>query len=328
MVAAFYYDGRRARRNPVTLSLHKGLLRIDGEGIHAAVPWQEVRLDEPLQGVPRLIQLPGGASCEVPDHAAFARILSAAGIGETTLVRIQRRWTWAIASLAFVIAGAAATYQWGLPALARTLAPHVPTALVRSMSETLLAQLDRRLLKKSRLPDTRQEEIRRQVDAALAAPGMPKWRIHFRSAPQIGPNALALPGGDIVLLDQLVNVLDAAEITAVVAHEIGHLAHHHGIRHLIQETALSMVLLAWFGDVSSAAVGVSSRLLQSGYSRDAEREADAFAVRQLLRCCRTAEPMVTALRKIDESVRPGGSNAFSSHPETTQRIAAIRKLAQ
>ncbi|MFC5300241.1 M48 family metallopeptidase [Azospira restricta] len=329
MLAATYYDGSSTRRHPVGLEVRDGHLLIDGNGVQRRIPVGEVDFGEAVEGAPRSISLPGGGCCEVHDNAALSHLLATAGIGESLVVRIQRRWHWALGAFIVVVASAAAAYLWGLPALAQQLAPHVPPLVARTLSDAALAQLDRGVLRPSRLPPARQEEIRRQAAALLTPQQTPPWRLHFRQAPRLGPNALALPGGDIIILDQLVELLgDERQIQAVVAHEVGHLAHHHAMRRLIQDATLSLVLAAWFGDVSSAAVATSGKLLQSGYSREAEIEADAYAASRMALRYGTVEPIVEVLKKLDKHAPAPGNSLFASHPDAATRIAAVRRLQQ
>lgn len=326
MTAASYYDGRSARRHTVRLSVTEGMLCIDGETMRQRVPLAQVGFGEPMGRGPRIIELPDGARCEVVDHDDLARLMADAGRRDSLIVRLQAHWRWTAAAFAVVVISAVSAYLWGLPALAGALAPHVPAKLTKAISNSVFTQLDQQLFRPSTLPPERQAALRRQAATALAEAGLPAWRIHFRASPQLGANALALPAGDIVILDKLVGFLDERELIAVVAHEIGHLAHHHAMQQFIQGTLVSLVMAAWFGDVSSAAVVLSGQLLQSGYSRDAEREADRFAARQLQRCCQGSAPLIGALEKLAKHEGDGGASWFGSHPETQARIAAIRRL--
>lgn len=326
MLEAFYYDGTSARRHRVRIGIREGLLMVEGDSVSLAEPLGQVDFGESLAGAPRCIEMPGGGRCEVPDQAAMAALLASAGIRETLVGRIQGHWRWAVLSLAIVVATGLAGYFLVLPEVARRLAPHVPAAAVRDLSDRALQQLDGGSLWPSRLPQPRQDEIRQRAAALLGGLGFPTWRLHFRSAPRLGPNALTLPGGDIVLLDELVARLqDDRQIDAVIAHEVGHLVHHHAMRQLIQDAALSVALAAWFGDVSSAAAGITGLLLKSSYSRSAEQEADAFAARQLLRCCNTSEPLVEVLLRLEDR-RSKGFDLLHSHPDERDRILAIRQL--
>lgn len=332
-VAGTYYDGRSARRHSVTIAVDAGTLHVCGDGIDRRIALADVDFGEALGKGPRCIELPSDARCEVADHAGFERLRAAACRGDRLVERLQRRWRWAAAALAIVVAGATAGYLWGLPALAKALAPHVPPAFTARLSASVLAQLDEKLLRPSQLPAARQDELRRLAESRLRRPGMPPWRIHFRHSPQLGANALALPGGDIIVLDELIErMADDARVVAVIAHEIGHLAHHHSMRQLIQGTVVSLALAAWFGDVSSLAVVLTGQILQSGYSREAEREADRYAAGLLQECCGSVTALVEALEALaalDKRAANGRGeerSLFDSHPDTAARIDAVRAL--
>lgn len=328
MTSAFYYDGQSARRHAVTLTAVNGYLHVRGTGVDVTVPLTQVDIGEPLGRGPRILALPAGARCEVSDLSALPQLLASAGHDDGVIVRLQARWRWAIASLALVVGAAVAGYLWGLPAAARAIAPHVPATLTKQLSDSVLAQLDRQLLQPSALAAERQAQLRDKAEASLRQAGLPPWRLHFRASTQLGPNAFALPAGDIVILDKLARLLDEQELVAVIAHEIGHVAHHHSMQQFIQGTAVSLLMTAWFGDVSSAAVVFSGQLLQAGYSRDAEREADRFAARQLDRCCGSRDGLTGSLEKLARHAGGDGPSWFGSHPDTQARIAAIRALPQ
>ena len=71
---------------------------------------------------------------------------------------------------------------------------------------------------------------------------MPAHRIEFRKS-RIGPNAFALPGGSIVITDELVALVDgdAAVVTGVLGHELGHVRHRDGMRMLLQASAVGVL---------------------------------------------------------------------------------------
>jgi Zn-dependent protease with chaperone function len=324
MIAGTYFDGKNAAGHSVRLAIEGERLTLGGSGLALDLPLGEVDFGEPLANAPRCIELSGGARCEVADSAAVDRMLAAAGIKESRVVRMQKRWLWALAAFFVVLAGSASAYLWGLPAASRFVARQLPMPLVEKVSRAALQQLDVKPLRPSALPPARQEELRNRAQAFLA--GSPvAWRLHFRSAPGLGANAFALPGGEIILLDGLVDKLDDREIEAVLAHEVGHLVHRHSLTLIVENAALALALTAWFGDVSTTAVSTASVLLQTRYSRAAELEADAYAGRWLLRCCGTVEPLVKSLERF-ERPRSRPENAFATHPDTRQRIAALKAM--
>jgi predicted Zn-dependent protease len=85
--------------------------------------------------------------------------------------------------------------------------------------------------------------------------------------------------------DQLAGFsLDFSEITAVLAHEVGHVRLRHGLRTLLQGAGLAALISTLAGDaaaITSIAVTLPTVLLQSGYSREFEDEADTFALARL-----------------------------------------------
>ena len=129
----------------------------------------------------------------------------------------------------------------------------------------------------STLAAEREAELRSRFARVVAAAAMADThRLEFRSAEEIGANALALPGGTIVVTDQLVDVLsDDRAFDAIVAHELGHQRHRHALRQTLRSSFV-IVLAAFFArDVSAASsvvVGVPTFLLQSHYSRGFEEE--------------------------------------------------------
>lgn len=330
-VAAAFFDGKTPRRQAA-------LLGVDGDEIVATGAFGErraaraaVEISEPLGQAPRIVRFPDGSSFEVAESEVFADWLQCHGFTESGVTHLQARWSSALFAVVATILIVAAAYLWGLPAAGKILAPRVPEAILQSLSESTMAVLDNQVLAPSRLSPSRQAALAAEL-AALSQGGdsLPAYRLHFRSA-KIGPNAFALPAGDIVVFDELVALAASdAEVAAVIAHELGHVAHHHGIRQLIQSSVVAFVAGVYFGDISSVVTGLSTLALQSRYSRDFEREADAYAVRALRAAGRDPGALATMLERIEgaHGSRSGeGSSswqALSSHPETAERVRSIR----
>ncbi len=329
-IAASFFDGRTPQRQAAELLVEGEEIVVRGAFGERRAPRAQVEISEPLGRAPRLLRLPDGAVCEVADHAAFGAWLAGAGMAESPVVRLQRRWSWAVAALVAAVLVLLAAYFWGLPALSGVLAPRVPERAVQSLSAYTLDFLDQRMLRPSRLPQARQDELRTHVAAVLQArPGRPAYRLVFRSAP-MGPNAFALPNGDLVVFDELVALAgNDDEVTGVVAHELGHVAHHHGLRQLIQSSVVSFVAGLYLGDLSSVASGLAVLALESRYSRGFELEADAYAVEVMTAAGRGTEPLAAMLERLEASVgRQGGPawDGLSSHPDTAERIRRLRAV--
>ena len=89
----------------------------------------------------------------------------------------------------------------------------------------------------------------------------------------------AAPGGTVVLLDGLVQMLgDPAvvddRVLAVLGHELGHVAPRHVLRRLLQTAAVYLAATVPRGDTARPAASGPVLLNALGYPRDLEREAD------------------------------------------------------
>ena len=106
--------------------------------------------------------------------------------------------------------------------------------------------------------------------------------IFFHSTSLIGPNALAFPGGPVVITDDLVELLDEdGEILAVIAHEFAHIRERHSLKQIIEFIGVTAIVAVLFGADESLIEEASALLIDVWSfrnSRDFEREADLIAL--------------------------------------------------
>jgi Zn-dependent protease with chaperone function len=334
MLQADYYDGRTTRRSPVQLQLAAGMLRVSGAGVERHEELAQLRISERLGSAPRLIRFADGAFCEVRDFAQLEALLLQARVGDGQVDRWQRGWSVPLLSLILLAAICFSAYRWGLPWSAAWFAQRTPESVVQAISRQALASLDQGVLKPSALPAGRQQQLREGLEALRAPQGaaLPPHQLLFRSSPAIGPNAISLPDGSIILFDELVKLADNdQQIYGVLGHELGHVHHRHGLRMLLQATVLGSFTAWWFGDFSSLLVVAPTLLLQARYSQAFETEADAYAVSLMrdnhIEPLRLAEILekLTAVHgdKKDEHFK--WQDYLSSHPATDARIQALSK---
>ena len=150
--------------------------------------------------------------------------------------------------------------------------------------------------------------------------------LEFTNAPNIGPNAFALPGGTIFITDQLVKLASSNdEIFAVLVHEVGHVIQNHGMQMLIQRTGLSLFFFVVLGadDISA----LPMLLLNSAYSREHEREADMFAKEKLEERGWSPKLLADILKKMTDSSgrKSSGTSMLSTHPLTDERVKYLSK---
>lgn len=330
-IAAAFFDGRSSRRWPAVLTSEAGQVVVQGEFGERRFPFEQVVVGEAMGTVERHLAFPDGSRCVVNDLPALAGWLAEAGIRDSVVVHLQRRWSWALGSLAGVAAVLVAAYVFLLPWVAKTLAPRVPAPVIALLSQQVLTTLDDHLLKSSTLPAEVRERLQGRLDALFKAGQGPGHRLHFRSS-RLGPNAFALPDGQVVVFDELVKeAANDEEILGVLAHELGHVAHRHGLRLMIQSSVVSFAVGMYLGDLSSVAAGLGAMLLESRYSRDFELEADRYAAQVMIAAGYGTESLAAMLERLakahhETEAPPSLWDAFSSHPDTAERIARLRQM--
>jgi predicted Zn-dependent protease len=148
-------------------------------------------------------------------------------------------------------------------------------------------------------------------------------------------NAMALPGGFMFVNSGLILTADdEAEMAGVIAHEISHVAAHHAVREQtrmnyaeIGTIPLIMVGgMAGYGIYEAAQIGIPVAFLQ--FSRTFEAQADFLGVQYMYRAGYDPQSFISIFEKLEnlEKTKPGMiSKAFSSHPQTPDRIEATQK---
>lgn len=105
-----------------------------------------------------------------------------------------------------------------------------------------------------------------------------KPQVRVINSPQI--NAMAMPGGKIVIFDGLIEMSKTAEDLAfVLAHELGHVSHNHSLRGLVRSQGLSLLIRGLSGNSISSKI--TSGLSTLAHSRGQEKEADMESLKML-----------------------------------------------
>ncbi len=98
--------------------------------------------------------------------------------------------------------------------------------------------------------------------------------------------------------------------------------HRDGTRKLIESGGTSFFIGLLFGDVTGtgAAIFAARQLLEASYSRDAERNADAFAIQTMRKLGRSSAPITN-----DERDRPLPLSILATHPLTGERLETLKQ---
>jgi Zn-dependent protease with chaperone function len=321
-----YFDGRSARAQPVSLRIDGETLVIRGDAVARREPVREVTWPERTRRGARIAHLAGGGSLVCGDGEAWDRWVLAHGRSDTWVVRVQQSWRWVLVALLGLVALLVLLEDRGIPWAAGAIVAATPQRVDSAVGEVTLEALDRDLLKPSGLAAGEQARLRAAFESALATlprGTVPAHRLVFRSLPT-GPNAFALPGGTIVLGDELVRLVDGDPdvIVGVLGHELGHLRHRDGMRMVVQAAALGLLASLVLGDVSSVVAAAPVILAQARYSRAAERAADAEAVRVLRASGRSPAVMVGFFERVGQWRRAGAPPLASPSASTPASRAA------
>lgn len=338
-IRARLYDGRTsiARDGELAVRGTAGVACLD---VRAAdhdtqVPFAQLVVGERVGETNRLLQLPDGGSIEVLDNTAFDLALEAAGIRtrEAPIRRLESRWHFAWLALLATLIGSVLFVRYGVPALAVRAVRFIPPHVDALIGADTLRVLDRGVLSPSKLPAGRQQQLRALfVEVATgASPDSSGYRLELRTGGDLRANAFALPSGIVVLTDELEAIArNDDELRGVFAHEVGHLVNRHAMRVLVQNSATALLAAGIFGDasgVTSLAAAAPTVLVNTGYSRDFEREADAFAFHWMTAHHIDPAHLADLLERLGRA-QPGDEPGFlASHPQIRERAQAFRSQA-
>lgn len=229
-------------------------------------------------------------------------------------------------------------YLYGIPLLAGRIVGLIPAQTEIDFGETIVGQLADAFSEEGGLAlcDANPESvaniaIRRFATEALAGVDTP-FPVDIQVVNNKIPNAFALPGGHAYYFAGLLEQTDSPDqFAGVMAHEIGHVVHRHGMQQLISTAGTGLLVGFVLGDITglSVAGGVGASLINSSFSREAEREADTFSYQVAQRLNFDASGLADLLDKIGEDDADSLAMALlSTHPLNQERRAALAAFEQ
>ena len=141
-------------------------------------------------------------------------------------------------------------------------------------------------------------------------------------------NAANAGGGEFYVTTGLLQKANDDQLRGILAHEIAHDDLGHVARAQVLGTGLNVgvILLEQIFPGSSAITPIAGTLIARAHSRSEESEADRHAVVILERAGFSKNVMIDALTWVMKSSQDGGGGFLSTHPATTERIDALRRL--
>ncbi|MDE2849265.1 MAG: M48 family metallopeptidase [Acidobacteriota bacterium] len=330
-----FFDGRTSAPHEATLTITPDrnvvvtIVGIESQRVHDLT---DVRIPSRIADTPRHLLLPDGAVCEVRDNdtldAMRARAehepLPAGRRFERLLHRLDSSWRGAATALVVTAAILYSFTQWGAPLVAGVVVAATPPEVEAVIGANVLTLFDQfNIIEPSELDPNRRNELLAAFTEMKEDTGVADTELRFYSGRRLGANAFALPGGTVVVTDELVELAEHdEEIIAVLAHELGHVEGRHVMRRLAQTSSMLVVWTAFTGDVSVAGLSIFApdRLLAQSYSRNFERDADGFAFDYLGQAGIPPTRLGDILRRLERMSGTGGMPVWSSsHPGAEER---------
>lgn len=172
----------------------------------------------------------------------------------------------------------------------------------------------------------------------LRAAGPQPFDYHFSVIESDDINAFAAPAGHVYIhTETILKARNVSELAGVMAHEVGHVVHRHVAENYNRARNTDLLYQAGVVATSILAGGAAGSLAQLGgglaamafinsFTREAEVEADSFAVEIMPRAGYHPQGLVTFFETLRNQGGPNVPAFLSSHPATEDRIAHTSAL--
>lgn len=293
----------RLERGPAAAELHIGGWPSGPQRVSVAA----LALGAAQTGAPCPVGLPEGGTLWV-DDTAFAQALRAA----------QGRTSWVERAIG------------DARAVATAVLPLVPSRVDQAIGNQAWEMIDKQWFVPTQ-HGARCEALGRRFEhsAHSFAPTVTLRPLACRRSQDgaSGFNAFALPNGQIVLMDGLIEAFNDDQLMVILGHELAHVRHRHGMQALMRQLGVLAVAGAVLGDFSTVAATTLATLRGLAYSRDAEREADTEALRFMASAGLPPALWIEVWDRMALEVARSGSEPptwLSTHPQISER----RRLAE
>lgn len=334
-ISVRFYDGQRSVAHSAVMYPIEGGIAIQVHQQCHLFRYDQINVLGGLGQLMPVLELPEEMRVELLQTQLPTWMQSEAGHLQQRIWHLERSPTLILLSLVLVVGVVFGLARFGMPMFAHYLAFALPADSLSSIGEQTQSQLFD-MTGDTTLDAAKQAHIR-QLYERYIEPEQGQ-RLLFRQGQMFDANAFALPNGKIVLTDELVQLASNDQaLIGVLAHEHGHLVERHSLQQAISGIGVS-VMVAWLtGDVSDLMSGLPTALLTMHYSRDFEREADQYAIKQLQAQRVSVLPLADFLARLEQrsSQQPADDQHtawatawLNSHPATQERINAIRQAEQ
>lgn len=319
-VEVVFYDGVTARpQRAEALPVNEDSIEVRTDTKHYLLHYRNMVLLGALGQIKPVIELPGEMRLEFLQTELPAWFLLQHKNTNHRLWRFERSPALVALSLLLVLAFVGVVFKFGIPYAAREIAFHLPADTLNDLGHQAQQQLND-MTADTGLTKARQQQII-QLYLKHVAGDQPATLL-FRKGGPLKANALALPNHHILLTDELVALTkNDQELIGVLAHEQGHLIQRHSLQQVIAATGTSILIIWVTGDISDFMTSIPAGLVSLKYSRDFERQADAYALEVMRQQKIPVHYFADFLKRMEQAP---ATDVLSTHPATEERIAAVQ----
>jgi predicted Zn-dependent protease len=316
-----YSDGEHFRTVPVTLAPH-GVSIESKPGHHDWWSFEQTRIQRHESGIRFELEK---AVLEMNDPAFLSALQKANP-------RVERgqppegttEFALRLGLLVVVICAAIIGILWaGIPVLTSAMARAVPVNIEDTLGRQTVDSL---------APPARRMQdpaLSKMLDRLVSAAPVSPYNFHLIVADDPTVNALAAPGGYIVVYRGLLEkVTRPEEAAAVLAHEMQHVLKRHVLQALIRNVSIASAIALVAGDSTSAMAQVGGTLTSLKYQRGDEWNADLDGYHLLKAAGFDPQAMISMLETLDKAQggAPAGMPYLSTHPRTRDRISRLHDV--
>ena len=289
-------------------------------------------ISDRIGNIPRKVIFPDGSVFETSDNTAIDHLMTRQGRHFWNHIHgLEQFHPRLIGFVAIIVLLAYLIYQFTLPLLVEVAVWITPSVVPEMMAAGTLKTLDASVMGPSSLTKELQTKIETGFEklVSVANHGELKFKLNFRNGGAIGPNAFALPDGNIILTDQLVALApsDVEMLYGVLAHEIGHVEMKHSLRQMYQAVGTYGLIAMITGDLGSGMQDVltgGAGVLALANSRSAEAAADLRSVELMSKAGYDPAAIARFFAVLETKLGDkGGTGILSTHPGTPEREKAI-----
>lgn len=327
-IRGLYSSGNWLISIPVEVTFESdGCVRFSGDGISGQHRIEDIGISDRLAEIPRYLYLPDGATIESPDNSSIDAVLSNRRRGrlQSIIHFLESNSAIAAAATSAILLAVAGALYFGLPEMSQKLASRVPSEIDAQVGERALTAF-RPYMDHSLATIRAKRRVQTQLRRLL--PGVAERDLPNIFFCRLGTaNAFALPGNNLVLSMEFLDLVGHEdELAAVLAHELGHLKYRHGIQNLFRSSLALLFVTTLTGDLSSLSqfgATIPLTLIQNGYSRSFEREADRHALSAMIAAEIPPRRFSSILARMEKAngTKFNALSHLSTHPSVEERAS-------